>query len=121
MYYTLPGRCLEEAISNFAGSTLVISHDRWFLDRVATHILAFEGDSKVGQPGDSCPVTHARAQEVVCAALVTTDALLHSIGVARVLAQQCTAGQHDQVHDEHSVQAGAVLAGTSQACSALGC
>lgn len=40
-------RCLEEAILNFAGSTLVISHDRWFLDRVATHILAFEGDSKV--------------------------------------------------------------------------
>lgn len=39
-------RCLEEAISNFAGSTLVVSHDRWFLDRVATHILAFEGDSK---------------------------------------------------------------------------
>ncbi len=41
-------RCLEEAILNFAGTTLVISHDRWFLDRVATHILAFEGDSKVG-------------------------------------------------------------------------
>lgn len=41
-------RCLEEAILNFAGSVLVISHDRWFLDRVATHILAFEGDSKVG-------------------------------------------------------------------------
>lgn len=40
-------RCLEEAILNFAGSVLVISHDRWFLDRVATHILAFEGDSKV--------------------------------------------------------------------------
>lgn len=37
--------CLEEAIANFAGSTLVISHDRWFLDRVATHILAFGGDS----------------------------------------------------------------------------
>ncbi|KAG2486629.1 hypothetical protein HYH03_014686 [Edaphochlamys debaryana] len=40
-------RCLEEAILNFAGTTLLISHDRWFLDRVATHILAFEGDSKV--------------------------------------------------------------------------
>ncbi|KIY94764.1 putative ABC transporter ATP-binding protein [Monoraphidium neglectum] len=40
-------RCLEEAVSNFAGSTLVVSHDRWFLDRVATHILAFEGDSQV--------------------------------------------------------------------------
>ncbi|KAI8464117.1 MAG: ABC family transporter [Monoraphidium minutum] len=40
-------RCLEEAITNFAGSTLVVSHDRWFLDRVATHIMAFEGDSQV--------------------------------------------------------------------------
>ncbi len=40
-------RALEEAILNFAGCAVVISHDRWFLDRVATHILAFEGDSKV--------------------------------------------------------------------------
>ncbi|MBM4007241.1 MAG: energy-dependent translational throttle protein EttA [Planctomycetes bacterium] len=40
-------RALEEAIQNYAGVVLVISHDRWFLDRVATHILAFEGDSKV--------------------------------------------------------------------------
>ncbi|KAL6748168.1 P-loop containing nucleoside triphosphate hydrolase protein [Haematococcus lacustris] len=40
-------RCLEDAIENFAGSVLLISHDRWFLDRVATHILAYEGDSKV--------------------------------------------------------------------------
>ncbi|MCU1347656.1 MAG: transporter ATP-binding protein [Acidobacteria bacterium] len=40
-------RALEEAIENFAGCAIVISHDRWFLDRVATHILAFEGDSKV--------------------------------------------------------------------------
>jgi ATP-binding cassette ChvD family protein len=40
-------RALEEALLNFAGCTLVISHDRWFLDRIATHILAFEGDSKV--------------------------------------------------------------------------
>jgi len=40
-------RALEEAILNFAGSALVISHDRWFLDRIATHILAFEGDSHV--------------------------------------------------------------------------
>jgi len=39
-------RALEEAIENFAGCALVISHDRWFLDRVATHILAFEGDSQ---------------------------------------------------------------------------
>lgn len=40
-------RALEEAIGNFAGSAIVVSHDRWFLDRVATHILAFEGDSSV--------------------------------------------------------------------------
>jgi energy-dependent translational throttle protein EttA len=40
-------RALEEAIENFAGCVLVISHDRWFLDRMATHILAFEGDSQV--------------------------------------------------------------------------
>ena len=40
-------RALEEAILEFAGCALVISHDRWFLDRVATHILAFEGDSQV--------------------------------------------------------------------------
>ncbi len=39
-------RALEDALENFAGSALVISHDRWFLDRVATHILAFEGESK---------------------------------------------------------------------------
>jgi ATP-binding cassette ChvD family protein len=40
-------RALEEAIENFGGSAFIISHDRWFLDRVATHILAFEGDSHV--------------------------------------------------------------------------
>ncbi|WDT82568.1 MAG: ATP-binding cassette domain-containing protein [Candidatus Manganitrophus sp.] len=40
-------RALEEALLEFAGCALVISHDRWFLDRIATHILAFEGDSKV--------------------------------------------------------------------------
>jgi energy-dependent translational throttle protein EttA len=40
-------RALEEALLNFPGTVLVISHDRWFLDRVATHILAFEGDSQV--------------------------------------------------------------------------
>nr|WP_321257356.1 energy-dependent translational throttle protein EttA [uncultured Pseudodesulfovibrio sp.] len=40
-------RALEDGLENFAGCVLVISHDRWFLDRVATHILAFEGDSKV--------------------------------------------------------------------------
>ena len=40
-------RALEEALLEFAGTVLVISHDRWFLDRIATHILAFEGDSHV--------------------------------------------------------------------------
>jgi ATPase subunit of ABC transporter with duplicated ATPase domains len=40
-------RALEEGLENFAGCAVVISHDRWFLDRIATHILAFEGDSKV--------------------------------------------------------------------------
>jgi energy-dependent translational throttle protein EttA len=40
-------RSLEEALNNFGGCAVVISHDRWFLDRVATHILAFEGDSQV--------------------------------------------------------------------------
>ncbi|MBK6772683.1 MAG: energy-dependent translational throttle protein EttA [Ignavibacteria bacterium] len=40
-------RALEEGLENFAGCAVVISHDRWFLDRVATHILSFEGDSKV--------------------------------------------------------------------------
>ncbi|NLA41336.1 MAG: energy-dependent translational throttle protein EttA [Smithella sp.] len=40
-------RALEDALENFAGCVVVISHDRWFLDRICTHILAFEGDSKV--------------------------------------------------------------------------
>jgi ATPase subunit of ABC transporter with duplicated ATPase domains len=40
-------RALEEALLAFPGCAVVISHDRWFLDRIATHILAFEGDSKV--------------------------------------------------------------------------
>ncbi|MBT3226389.1 MAG: energy-dependent translational throttle protein EttA [Deltaproteobacteria bacterium] len=40
-------RALEEALENFAGCAVIISHDRWFLDRIATHILAFEGNSKV--------------------------------------------------------------------------
>jgi sulfate-transporting ATPase len=39
-------RALEEALDNFAGCAIVVSHDRWFLDRIATHILAFEGDSQ---------------------------------------------------------------------------
>jgi sulfate-transporting ATPase len=40
-------RALEDALVEFAGTVLVTSHDRWFLDRIATHILAFEGDSRV--------------------------------------------------------------------------
>ena len=40
-------RALEDALENFGGCVVVISHDRWFLDRIATHILAFEGDSNV--------------------------------------------------------------------------
>jgi ATPase subunit of ABC transporter with duplicated ATPase domains len=40
-------RALEESIADFAGCVLITSHDRWFLDRLATHILAFEGDSHV--------------------------------------------------------------------------
>jgi energy-dependent translational throttle protein EttA len=40
-------RALEEALLDFAGCAVIISHDRWFLDRVATHILAFEGESEV--------------------------------------------------------------------------
>jgi ATPase subunit of ABC transporter with duplicated ATPase domains len=40
-------RALEEALEQFAGCAVVISHDRWFLDRLATHILAFEGNSEV--------------------------------------------------------------------------
>jgi ATPase subunit of ABC transporter with duplicated ATPase domains len=40
-------RALEEALLGYSGCVLVVSHDRWFLDRIATHILAFEGDSQV--------------------------------------------------------------------------
>jgi ATPase subunit of ABC transporter with duplicated ATPase domains len=40
-------RALEDALLNFAGCAMVISHDRWFLDRIATHMLAFEGNSQV--------------------------------------------------------------------------
>jgi ATPase subunit of ABC transporter with duplicated ATPase domains len=40
-------RALEEGLENFAGCALVISHDRWFLDRICTHILSFEGNSDV--------------------------------------------------------------------------
>jgi ABC-type Mn2+/Zn2+ transport system ATPase subunit len=46
-------RALEDAIVEFAGCTIVISHDRWFLDRIATHILAFEGDSRARRSRES--------------------------------------------------------------------
>jgi ATPase subunit of ABC transporter with duplicated ATPase domains len=44
-------RALEEGLENFAGCAVVISHDRWFLDRICTHILAFEGDQKYTTEG----------------------------------------------------------------------
>ncbi len=57
-------RALEEALLDFAGCAVIISHDRWFLDRIATHILAFEGDSKVvwfeGNYGDYEADKHRR-------------------------------------------------------------
>jgi ATPase subunit of ABC transporter with duplicated ATPase domains len=40
-------RALEDALENFAGCAVIVSHDRWFLDRICTHILAFEGESQV--------------------------------------------------------------------------
>ena len=43
----VPGKDIEEAVLAFPGAVMVVSHDRWFLDRIATHILAYEGDSKV--------------------------------------------------------------------------
>ncbi|MBP1719095.1 MAG: energy-dependent translational throttle protein EttA [Deltaproteobacteria bacterium] len=46
-------RALEEALENFAGCAVIITHDRWFLDRIATHILAFEGESKCECQGES--------------------------------------------------------------------
>ena len=57
-------RALEEALAEFAGCAVIISHDRWFLDRLATHILAFEGDSQVvwfeGNYGDYEADKHRR-------------------------------------------------------------
>jgi ATP-binding cassette ChvD family protein len=56
-------RALEEAIIDFAGCAVVISHDRWFLDRVATHILAFEGDSQVVWCDGNFETYHAQRKE----------------------------------------------------------
>ena len=50
-------RALEEALLAFAGSVMVISHDRWFLDRICTHILAFEGDSRTVWNEGNCRTT----------------------------------------------------------------
>jgi ATP-binding cassette ChvD family protein len=62
-------RALEEALEQFAGSAIVISHDRWFLDRVATHILAFEGDSQVlWHIGNYSDYDEARRQRLGAAA-----------------------------------------------------
>ncbi len=62
-------RALEDAILRFAGSVLVISHDRWFLDRVATHILAFEGDSStMFYPGNYTEYEEARHRRLGTAA-----------------------------------------------------
>mgnify|MGYP001557604461 FL=1 len=58
-------RALEEALENFGGCAVVISHDRWFLDRIATHILAFEGDSRViFTPGNWSDYAAARKERL---------------------------------------------------------
>jgi ATP-binding cassette ChvD family protein len=58
-------RALEEAVEAFAGCAIVVSHDRWFLDRVATHILAFEGDSQVTwHHGNFCDYEEARRKRL---------------------------------------------------------
>ena len=56
-------RALEDALLEFAGCVLVISHDRWFLDRIATHILAFEGDSQVDVLQRQLPGIRSRQEE----------------------------------------------------------
>ena len=62
-------RALEEALENFGGSAVIISHDRWFLDRVATHILAFEGDSQaVWFPGNYSEYEEDRQRRLGAAA-----------------------------------------------------
>jgi ATPase subunit of ABC transporter with duplicated ATPase domains len=57
-------RALEEALLDFAGCAVVISHDRWFLDRIATHILAFEGDSQVAGSRATSPTTKRTSARV---------------------------------------------------------
>ena len=57
-------RALEEALENFGGCAVIISHDRWFLDRIATHILAFEGDSSVVWFEGNCTAELLRSPEI---------------------------------------------------------
>jgi ATPase subunit of ABC transporter with duplicated ATPase domains len=57
-------RALEEAVDTFAGVTLVISHDRWFLDRIATHILAFEDGEVVWYDGNWSEYAEWRRQKL---------------------------------------------------------
>jgi energy-dependent translational throttle protein EttA len=62
-------RALEEGLENFGGSALIISHDRWFLDRVATHILAFEGESQaIWYPGNYSEYEEDRRKRLGAAA-----------------------------------------------------
>ena len=56
-------RALEEALLDFAGCAVVISHDRWFLDRIATHILAFEGDSAADGSNGASTRVRRRARQ----------------------------------------------------------
>jgi energy-dependent translational throttle protein EttA len=66
-----PWRRIDGGLEQFAGSAIVISHNRWFLDRVATHILAFEGDSKVTSfDGDSSDYEKWRRRQLGDAALL---------------------------------------------------
>ena len=58
-------RALEEGIQNFGGCAVVISHDRWFLDRIATHILAFEGESRVAWFEGNYEAYHAHRRRLL--------------------------------------------------------
>jgi ATPase subunit of ABC transporter with duplicated ATPase domains len=60
-------RALEEALLSFAGCAVVISHDRWFLDRIATHMLAFEGDSRVVVVRGQLPGLRSRPSQALSA------------------------------------------------------
>ena len=76
-------RALEEALLQFAGCVVVISHDRWFLDRIATHMLAFEGDSQVvwfegnyqDYEADQAPPARDRRRSAASDQIPETDAV----------------------------------------------